>query len=142
FPSVTTQPFALLRAFDGRWYAFVATHGYLVLPRHQSDTAFFPLYASLLHVLHLSGLGILAAGVALSNLALLGGLVALYELARCWLPEADARRTAVYAALFPLGYVFSMVYPESLVLAACALAGLLAWRGRWTGAAVAAAAAA
>src|SRR5437667_108050 len=33
FPSVTTQPFALLRAFDGRWYAFVATHGYLVLPR-------------------------------------------------------------------------------------------------------------
>jgi len=51
-------------------------------------------------------------------------------------------RTAVYAAVFPAGYVFSMVYPESLVLAAIAFAGVLATRGRWTACAVAAAVAA
>src|SRR5437588_710291 len=62
--------------------------------------------------------------------------------ARCWVDQTTARRAAVYAALFPVGYVFSMVYPEALVLAAIAIAGVLASRGRWGGAAVAAALAA
>src|SRR5581483_2088539 len=52
-----------------------------------------------------------------------------------------AERATVYLAIFPFGYVFSMAYPESVVLAAIALAGLAALRDRWGLAAVYAAAA-
>jgi hypothetical protein len=136
------RPLALLTAWDGRWYRMVATRGYLAVPRHQSDTAFFPLYPSLLRLAHGAGISLDTAGLVLANGALLVGLVALYELARCWTDEATARRAALYGAIFPIGYVFSMVYPEALVLAAIALAGVFATRGRWAAAAIAAALAA
>jgi hypothetical protein len=48
----------------------------------------------------------------------------------------------MFAAFFPMSFVFSMTYPESLVLAALALALLFALDGRWTLSAVAGAAAA
>ena len=139
YPSVASHPFALLGAWDGRWYRMVAERGYLAIPHHQSDTAFFPLYPILLRSLHRLGLPVDAAGLLVANVGLLIGLLALYELAREWLPQDAAVRTAVYAAVFPAGYVFSMVYPEGLVLAAVALAGVFAARGHWTAAAVAAA---
>ncbi len=142
YPSVARHPFALLTSWDGRWYRMVATRGYLLVPHHQSDVAFFPLYPALLAALHRAGLSLDAAGLLVDNLGLLVGLAALYELARTWLPADAARRTAVYAAVFPAGYVFSMVYPEGLVIAAMALAAVLATRGRWRAAAVAAAIAA
>ena len=141
-PSLAQHPLALLTAWDGRWYRMVAARGYLVVPGHQSDTAFFPLYPALLRVGRSLGLSPNATGLLLSNLVLLVGLVALYELVRRWADEATARRASVYAAIFPIGYVFSMVYPEALVLAAMTLAGLLAARGRWSAAAVVAAVAA
>src|SRR5204863_853404 len=37
------HPLALLGAWDGRWYRMIAARGYLEVPHHQSDTAFFPL---------------------------------------------------------------------------------------------------
>jgi dolichol-phosphate mannosyltransferase len=131
YPSVLDRPLALLGAWDGRWYRMVAERGYFVVPSHQSDTAFFPLFPIALRALHAFGLSLTTGGLILANLGLLIGLVALYELARTWVPEAEARRTVVYASLFPAGFVFSMAYPESLVLAVMATAGLLAARGRW-----------
>src|SRR5207237_1362940 len=80
------------------------------------------------------GLSADTAGLLIANLALLVALVALYELVRVWTDERTARRAAVYAAIFPVGYVFSMVYPEAVVLAGMSVAGVLAARGRWTGA--------
>lgn len=139
YPGLTQHPFALLGAWDGRWYRMVAGRGYLSIPHHQSDVAFFPLFPILLGALRRLGLSLDTGGLLLANLGLLVGLAALYELARTWLPEQAAVRTAVYAAIFPMGYVFSMVYPEAIVLAAMALTGVLAARGRWRGAAVAAA---
>jgi dolichol-phosphate mannosyltransferase len=139
YPSLHRQPLALLGAWDGRWYRMVAERGYLAVPHHQSDVAFFPLFPVLLGALRRAGLSLDTSGLLLANLGLLVGLAALYELARTWLPQQAAVRTAVYAAVFPMGYVFSMVYPEALVLAAMALAGVFAARGRWAAAAVAAA---
>jgi putative flippase GtrA len=139
YPSIVHEPLALLRAWDGRWYLTVAQRGYFVVPRHQSDPAFFPLYPLLVNGLHALGLGRVGAGLLLANLGFLLGLIALYELVRTWLPEPDARRTAIYAALFPFGFVFSMVYPESIVLAAMAFAGVFAFRCRWVLAGLAAA---
>ena len=141
-PALAHRPLALLTAWDGRWYRMVAERGYLVIPRHQSDTAFFPLYPALLRAGRAIGLSADATGLLVSNVALLVALVALYELVRTWTDDETARRAAVYAAIFPVGYVFSMVYPEALVLAAIAVTGVLAARGRWTGAAFFAAVAA
>jgi hypothetical protein len=125
------RPFALLEVWDGQWYRTVATHGYLLLPGRQSDPAFFPLLPILLRLLHPLGLSYPTAGILVSNLAFGVGLLAFYELGRIWGPETIARRAAIYAAIFPMGFVFSMLYPEALAFAFIALAGLFAARRRW-----------
>jgi hypothetical protein len=112
------------------------------VPGRQSDPAFFPLFPILLRGGHSLGLGYTAAGIALASVAFLVALVAFHALTRDLLSEPLARRATVYLAIFPFGYVFSMAYPESLVLAATALSGLAARRGRWRTAAALAAAAA
>jgi hypothetical protein len=141
-PSLADRPLALLTTWDGRWYRMIAERGYLVIPHHQSDTAFFPFYPMLLRAVRSTGLSVYWSGLLVANIAFLVALIALYELVRCWADEPTARRAAVYAAIFPLGYVFSMVYPEAVVLAAMAASGALAARGRWLGSAAAAAVAA
>jgi hypothetical protein len=140
--TVAHRPLGLLTTWDGHWYRMVAERGYLVIPHRQSDTAFFPFFPALLRLGHAAGLSAYTAGLIVANLAFLVALIALYELVQVWMDEAAARRAAVYAAIFPVGFVFSMVYPEALVLAAIAIAGVLAARGRWLEAAVAAAVAA
>jgi hypothetical protein len=140
--TVLAKPFGALTVWDGIWYRRVAVHGYLFVPGHQSDTAFFPLYPVLLRTVHATGLPLDAAGLLLSNLFLLVALLAVYELGLVLLPADDARRAAIFVAVFPTSYVFSMIYPESLVLGCMALALLLAVRGRWLLCSFAAAAAA
>ena len=140
-PPLAARPFGLLTAWDGRWYRIVAERGYLLVPGRQSDPAFFPLLPICLAALHALGLSLAWAGLVLSNVVFLAGLLLFYELGRLLLPEADARRAACYVALFPVGFVFSMIYPEALAFTALALACLLAVRGRWLPAALAVAAA-
>src|SRR4051794_19556265 len=122
---------AVLTAWDGRWYNEVARNGYLLVPGHQSDPAFFPLYPALLRFGHLFGLSYAASGILISHVVLLAGLIVFYRLGRTFLPEADARRAAIFVSIAPMGFAFSMVYPESVVFAAMAAAGLAAARGRW-----------
>lgn len=130
-PGLLAHPFALLAVWDGRWYRMIATRGYFLLPGQQSDPAFFPLLPVVLHGLHAAGLSLDTAGVIVSNLAFLVGLLAFYELSRHYLPEADARNASVAAAVFPIAFVFSMVYSEALAFAALTLAGLFAVKERW-----------
>jgi hypothetical protein len=125
-PSVWT-----LDRWDGRWYRMVARGGYLLVPGRQSDPAFFPLYPILLRTLHAAGLGWGIAGPLLSNLALLLGLGLFYLLSREIFSEQLARRATIYLAIFPLSYVFSMTYPESVVLVLLAAAPLAALRRHW-----------
>jgi hypothetical protein len=132
------HPLALLGAWDGRWYRMVAARGYLAVPHHQSDTAFFPLLPLILRAGRAIGLPFDATGIIVVNICLLIALVALYELNREWFDDQTALRCASYAALFPVGYAFSMVYPEAIVLAALALAGMFAARCRWGAATIAA----
>jgi hypothetical protein len=121
----------VLGAWDGRWYRTVAANGYLLEPGRQSDPAFFPLYPLLLRGLHGLGIGYVTAGVVLSQAAVLGALAAFALLTRELFSPSFARRVVVYLALFPMGFVFSMAYPESIVLCAIALAAVAALRGRW-----------
>lgn len=132
----------VLAAWDGRWYEQVARNGYLLIPGHQSDPAFFPLYSILLRIAHFAGLSYAAAGIVISNVILPVGLYAFYRLGRELLPEADALRASIFVAIAPMGFTFSMVYPESLVFTSMAFAGLFALQRRWLWAALFAAAAA
>jgi hypothetical protein len=120
-----------LDRWDGRWYRMVARGGYLLVPGRQSDPAFFPLYPILLRAVHALGVGWGIAGPLLSNLALLLGLGLFYALTREIFSDALARRATTYLAIFPLGYVFSMAYPESVVLVLLTAAPLAALRRRW-----------
>ncbi|MGB2954145.1 MAG: mannosyltransferase family protein [Gaiellaceae bacterium] len=129
--TVARNTLGLLFTWDSAWYAVVARHGYLFVPGGQSDPAFFPLYPILLRSLNALGLGLGVAGVLISNLAFLVALFAFYELGRALLDERIAKRATTYLAVFPMGFVFSMAYPESLVLAAVSLAGLFALKRRW-----------
>jgi hypothetical protein len=130
-PGFLRHPFALLAIWDGRWYQIVAERGYLLVPGRASDPAFFPLLPALLRIAHFAGVPYSLAGIAIANMSFAVALIALYELGRHWLPEADARRAAIYAAVFPMAFVFSMIYPEGLALALITLGGLAAVRQRW-----------
>ncbi len=140
-PSLFRHPFVLLTWLDGRWYGIVAKRGYLLVQGRFSQTAFFPFFPVLERAGHLLGLPVDVAGVLIAHLGFLAGLLAAYELARAYLPEADARRSSIYLAIFPFGFVFSMAYPEGVVLPLVALAGVLVLRERWLAAGICAAAA-
>ena len=131
-----------LDRWDGHWYQMVARGGYLLVPGRPSDPAFFPLYPIMLRLLHAAGVGWGVVGPLLSNLAFVVGLLLFYRLSREMFSEPLARRATTYLAIFPLGYVFSMTYPESVVLVFLVAAPLAALRQRWLLAAVCAGAAA
>jgi len=138
----TAHTLSILSFWDGVWYRTVAEQGYLLIPGRQSDPAFFPLFPIVLRALEGLGLSFLTTGILVANGAFVIGIVAFYELSRRLVPVDVARTSAMVAAFFPMSFVFSMTYPESLVLAALALALLFALSGRWTLSAVAGAAAA
>jgi hypothetical protein len=125
-----------LGAWDGRWYRMVASSGYLLVPGRQSDPAFFPFFPMLLRLGHGLGLSYTTTGLVTANLGLLASLAAFYALSHELIGEERARRATIYLAVFPFGYVFSMVYPESIVVAAIALSALAALRRRWLAAAI------
>src|SRR5712691_6054002 len=120
-----------LEAWDGVWYRHVAEHGYLLVPGHQSDPAFFPLYPLLLKLAGATGISTGAGGVILSNLLFLAALLSFDTLGHEFFASTIARRATLLLAVFPTSYVCSMVYPESLVLLAFSLVGLFAVRGQW-----------
>jgi len=135
-PRFYRWPLQLLGAWDGHWYARVADRGYLLIPGRQSDPAFFPLYPILMRGLHAAGIPLVVAGVLIANAALLAAVPAFHRLGQRLVAEQVALRGAVFLSLAPLGYVFSMAYPESLLLAFCVFALLAALEGRFGLAAV------
>jgi hypothetical protein len=137
-----SHPLGPLEAWDGRWYRMVASSGYVLVPGRQSDPAFFPLFPAMLRAGHAVGLSYSTAGLVLANAGFLCALLAFHALTNTLFGDSMARRATAYLAVFPFGYVFSMIYPESVVLALIALAALAALRRRWGWAALCAAAAA
>jgi len=127
----THASLANLNGRDAAWYLRVAKSGYLLIPGKQSDPAFFPLYPIVLRAVHALGVGWGVAGPLVSNIAFLAGLVLFHMLTRELFGEAVARRATTFLAIFPLSYVFSMGYPESLVLVLGSAGVLAAMRGRW-----------
>lgn len=84
--------------------------------------AFFPFYPLMIRIfafpLQVLGLNAIAtatlAGVIVSGLGTLLGMLALYDLTRHSLGEAGALRAAYYLIIFPTGFFLIQVYTEGL----------------------------
>lgn len=125
---------------DALWFLRIATQGY-----HPGDgsAAFFPLYPlAVKMVAWLPGLGPLGAALLVANACFFGALLLLHALTRLELGAEAARRTVLFAALFPTGFFFLAPYTEATFLLLSIAAFWFARRDRWGWAALAGAGAA
>lgn len=109
----------LLVFWDSHWYIDIATYGYRLLPT-QSNVVFFPLYPTMMRVVHtVTGLPASIAGFLISWAAYLAALALFARwIAARWDPDGTARHVVVIgvagAALHPAGVFFQIVYPEAV----------------------------
>jgi Mannosyltransferase (PIG-V) len=135
YPNVPVDIRGLLTTWN-RWdavhYTDIALYGY----RNYFDTAFFPLFPLLIAAVafllgHHGFIVIDILGMLMSNAALLGALLVLYQLAADALGDHVARRTLLYLCIFPTALFFFAAYNESLFLFLTAGAFLAMRRQRW-----------
>jgi len=131
--------FAPLGQWDAVWYGWIANHGYDPAIGHGNAAAFFPLYPLIWRVV-----GVLPGPMALwgsltSTLLFAAALCLLYTVTEGRYDVRIARRTVLYLAVFPLTFVFSLPYAESLFLLLALAAFALTWHDRWWWGSVAAA---
>jgi len=128
--------FNLWARWDSDWYIQIAQHGY-VWP--SSRPAFFPLYPLLIGPLgHVLGGHTVVAGVLVSLAAACVAVVLLHRLAAERLGSPAALRAVLFLAVFPTTLFLGAVYSESLFLLLSVAAFLLAERGRFWSAGIAA----
>lgn len=123
--------------WDCGWYMSIAQHGYSTISPaiqpHAINLSFWPMFPFLARfIAHVTGLSILHAGLAISNLAF---LACLYLLNRyCTLLKFE-RTDAVFAvflmAFVPEGFLFSAFYADSLSMLGIMGAMYFARRERW-----------
>lgn len=128
--------------WDTEWYMSIIRRGYTIrgdLDQVYSNIAFYPFYPLLVKWFARFFPGwetnkelLLAVGVVISNLMLIGALVVLYKLALHLRNErAFARRLVLYTLIFPGAFVFSAFYTESTFLLLSAGAILAGVKGKW-----------
>ena len=136
FPGKPEKKPNFIEAFsqwDGVWYLSIATDGYR-WPGSldiQSNIAFFPLYPLLGRVV-----GWLVADTRwglflVSNISFAFYLYFLYRLTCHDLDRPSASRAVLYAAIFPLSFIFSCLYSESTSFAFTIAAFYYARAGKW-----------
>ncbi len=134
--------FRALGDWDATWYRWIAQNGYDPSIGHGNTAAFFPLFPLLWRPLTWLPGPVTMWGSLLSSALLLAALCLLYRMTQGRFDEGMARRTVLYLAIFPLTFVFSLPYAESLFLLLVLGAFALTWHGRWWWGCVAAAGAA
>lgn len=123
--------------WDSVWFLRIAENGYG--ETEEAAAAFYPLYPLLVGVVGRILFGhYVLAGVLVSLAATLGAFALLYRLALPRLGAAGARRSVVYLAIFPFAVFLEAVYSEALFLFLALAAFVLAERGKFFGAGVAA----
>ena len=120
-----------LDSWDAVWYHWIEAHGYDPAIAHGNLPAFYPLWPAAWHSVSWLPIPIYLAGSLLAT-ALFGvALCLLYRITLGRYDVAMARRTVLFTAFWPLAFVFSMPYSESLFLLASLGAFALTWHGRW-----------
>ncbi len=118
--------FHYIGGWDTTAYAYIARHGYT----GGGAAGFSPLLPALEHIAMVAtGADPVAAGIVISNVALLIALGLLRVLVERELGAEVAHRTLLYLVLFPTAFFFDIAYTESLFLLFSVVA-FLALRGR------------
>jgi len=140
-------------AFDSEYYLSIATVGYsdpqvsagiIQGKKITLNYAFLPFYpyvmravAFPLRILRLTPIATSTlAGVIVSVVGTLAGMIALYDLARDELGEEGAFRAGFYLLIFPAGFFLAMVYTEGLFVGLTFGALALARHKQWLWAAI------
>ena len=122
-------------AWDGVWYRRIADYGYDPTVAHGNGVAFSPLYPMLVRgTASLLGSSLVLAGVLVSTAAFIPAIVLLHRLIARRSGERVARTAVWLTAFFPVAYLFSSVYTESIFLLTTVLAFVLLERGSALGA--------
>jgi hypothetical protein len=123
--------------WDSRWYMDIAEHGYSLatkLPElpQQTNFPFFPLYPMLMKLLGTAiGGHYFEAGLLISNACLLLSGYVLYKLVALSWGKKIALRSIKYLFLFPVSFILSGVFTESLYLLLSLLCFYLAKQKKW-----------
>jgi len=127
--------FGALGQWDVVWYRWITDHGYDPAIGHGNAAAFFPLYPLIWRPFSILPGPMELWGSLLSTALFGGALCLLYRMTLGRYDEAIARRTVLYLSIFPMTFVFSLPYAESLFLLLALAAFALTWYGRqWAGA--------
>ena len=123
--------------WDSFWYMDIVQNGYSTASRlphlpAQTNLAFFPLYPLLVRWLG-SGLGdrYFLAGLLISNGCLLISCYLLYRLVELEHDRKTARRAVKYLFLFPVSFILSGFFTESLYLCLALFCFYFARQQRW-----------
>ena len=135
----------LLDALGSRWdtgfYVSIAEEGYKFEDVPLPSVAFFPLLPLLMRAVTPLVGDTLAAGLVISNMALLLAMMLFYRLAAETWDEQVADRAVWYLLIFPTAFFGAAIYSESLFLLTAIGAFYFARRRYWGMAALLAAAA-
>src|SRR6185312_8691080 len=128
-PVDTVALFTSWNHWDAANYVRIAQYGY----QTRFDYAFFPLFPLLISAIShfLGSWSYLAVGMILSNGALLGAMIILYQLATDAMGEQVAYRTLIYLCIFPTAFFFFTAYNESLFVLLALGTFLALRRRRW-----------
>jgi len=122
--------------WDSVWYMDIAQNGYSTKALtarfpEQTNFPFFPLYPLLMRVIGWVIGDPYLAGLLISNSCLLVSAYLLYRLVEADSNHKTAKRAVKYLFLFPVSFILSGVFTESLFLCLCLLCFFLARRQRW-----------
>jgi len=123
--------------FDSGWYLSIAVHGYradlssAAATLGQANYGFFPLYPMLIRGLALLVRDPYLAGIALSNICLFLACISLYKLARLDSDQDTAVASIRYLLVFPVSFILSGVFTESLFLLLAIMCFYYGKRRRW-----------
>ena len=122
--------------WDTGWYLDISQNGYTASPPDElisfkNNVVFFPLYPLLMRFLGSITGDHYIAGVIISNFSLIVACIYLYKLVRLDSGEDSAFRAVKYLLLFPISFILSGVFTESLYLALTLMCFYYARTGKW-----------
>ena len=123
--------------FDSGWYLSIAVHDYqaelssAAATVGQANYAFFPLYPLLIRGLASIVGDHYLAGIVLSNICLLLACISLYKLVRLDSDHSTALASIRYLLIFPVSFILSGVFTESLFLLLAIMCFYYAKRSHW-----------
>ncbi|MGB9928924.1 MAG: hypothetical protein ACPK85_11055 [Methanosarcina sp.] len=120
-------------AWDTGWYLDISQNGYSTIQNqiHQTNIAFFPLYPTLMRLIGSVIGNHYIAGLIISNFCLLIACIYLYRLVKLDFDETSAVKSIKYLLIFPVSFILSGVFSESLYLALILMCFYYARKEKW-----------